>query len=152
MRKRLVTALILIAYAAILIKILVFKSLSFRLGHLKFNFSGTSTGAPNFIPFKTIVPYLQGDKGAVIGLFELVGNIGLLVPVGLLAPFICRRMTGKKALVLALASGLAIEGMQVLFKVGIFDVDDVILNAIGVLIGYGIWRLATRNNQSGQAL
>ena len=41
---------------------------------------------------------------------------------------------------LAAAAGLAIEGMQVVLRVGIFDIDDVILNALGVMIGY--WTFA----------
>jgi glycopeptide antibiotics resistance protein len=45
-------------------------------------------------------------------------------------------MTWRKSLALAVAVGLAIEGMEVVFRVGIFDIDDVILNALGVMLGY----------------
>lgn len=80
--------------------------------------------------------YLLGEKGWLIGGINLIGNIVLLISVGLLIPLVYRKMTWTTALVLAVASGLAIEGMQVLFHVGIFDIDDVILNGLGVLIGY----------------
>ena len=47
-------------------------------------------------------------------------------------------MNWKKAVLWAIASGLMIEGSQVLLHVGIFDIDDVILNGVGVLLGFGL--------------
>lgn len=140
-KKRLISAFILIAYSAILIRLLVFKMVSFRIGHLMFKFTGGGTGPANFVPFKTILPYLHGQKGLMIAIFELGGNIGLLVPIGFIVPLVYRKMTWQKSLAVAVAAGLAIEGMQVLLRVGIFDVDDVILNGLGVMIGY--WVFAT---------
>src|SRR5260221_6947657 len=137
MKKRLISTCILIAYSATLIKIMVFKDLPLiRIGALRFNFGGTQEGPANLIPFKTILPYLLGEKGWLIAGINLVGNIVLLVPIGFFVPFVFRNMTRKKTLVLALAAGLAIEGMQALFRVGIFDIDDVILNGLGVMVGY----------------
>ena len=111
---------------------------------MRFQFGGTQTGPPNFIPFKTIMPYLQGDKGLLIGSLNIAGNIILLVPVGFIVPFIFPNMTWNKSLLPAVASGLAIELMQVIFRVGIFDVDDVILNGIGVLLGFWVFRFFTK--------
>lgn len=138
MQKRLIPACLLIAYSALLIKVMVFKDLPvIRIGHLMLNLSGAHTnGQANFVPFKTILPYLLGHKGWMIAGINLIGNVVLLVPVGFLVPFIHRNMTWRKSLILAVASGLAIEGMEVMFRVGIFDVDDIILNALGVMIGY----------------
>jgi glycopeptide antibiotics resistance protein len=141
MKKRVISAFVLVAYSAILIKLLVFKAVSFRIGHLMFNFTGGGPGPANFVPFKTIMPYLLGQNGRVIALFELGGNIGLLVPIGFIVPFVCRKMTWQKSVAVAVAAGLAIEGMQVLLRVGIFDVDDVMLNGLGVMIGYGLFAM-----------
>jgi glycopeptide antibiotics resistance protein len=71
---------------------------------------------------------------------NLVGNIAPLVPIGFLVPFVYRNITWKKSLGLAAAAGLALEGMQVVLRVGILDIDDVILNALGVMVGY--WTFA----------
>jgi hypothetical protein len=49
-----------------------------------------------------------------------------------------------QSLILAFASGLIIEIMQTILRVGIFDIDDVILNALGVMIGYWIFLVLTR--------
>jgi glycopeptide antibiotics resistance protein len=142
MNKRIILTIILIAYSAILIKVLVFKDLPLiRIGSLRFNFGGTHEGAANFLPFKTILPYLIGEKGLMIAVINLAGNIILLVPIGFLVPFIYRKMTWKKTLALAVAAGLAIEGMQALFRVGIFDIDDVMLNGLGVIVGYWAFRM-----------
>jgi glycopeptide antibiotics resistance protein len=144
MKKRLISTCILIAYSAILIKVMVFKDLPLiRIGRLKFNFGGTHAGPPNFLPFKTILPYLLGEKGLIIAAINLAGNIVLLVPIGFLFPFIYRNMTWKKSLALGVAAGLAIEGMQALFRVGIFDIDDVILNGTGVMVGYWVFTIVS---------
>ena len=136
--KRLLPALILIAYSAILIKVMVFKDVpTIRVGHLMLNFGGTNAGQhANFVPFKTIMPYLLGYKGWIIAGINLGGNIALLMPLGFLLPLVRRNITWKKSLVLAVAAGLAIETMQTVLRVGIFDIDDVILNALGVMLGY----------------
>lgn len=138
MNKRLLSLCILIIYSAILIKVMVFKDLpTIHIGQLMLNFGGTDGGHPaNFVPFTTIVPYLLGHKGWIIAGINLIGNIALLVPIGILLPLIYRNITWKKSLILALASGLTIEILQTVLHVGIFDIDDVILNALGVMIGY----------------
>ena len=143
MKKRLIYLLILIAYCAILIKVMVFKDMpTIRIGSLMLNFSGTDGNhAPNFVPFKTILPYLLGYKGFIIASVNLLGNIALLIPIGFLIPFIYSNITWKKSLILAITAGLSIEVMQVVLGVGIFDIDDIILNALGVMIGY--WTFVT---------
>ncbi|MEP7166428.1 MAG: VanZ family protein [Candidatus Woesebacteria bacterium] len=135
---RMLSAGILLAYAALLIKIMVYKDIpTIHIGSLMLNFGGTDASHPaNFIPFRTIGPYLFGDKGLIIAGINLVGNIALLIPVGFFAPFVFPTLTWKKSLILAIASGLAIEGLQTLLHVGIFDIDDVMLNALGVMLGY----------------
>src|SRR6185295_2198618 len=99
MKKHLITACILIAYSATLIKVMVFKDLPLiRIGHLRFNFGVTQEGQANVIPFKTILPYLLGEKGLMIAAINIVGNIVLLVPIGFLVPFVYKNMTWKKSL------------------------------------------------------
>jgi hypothetical protein len=51
-----------------------------QVGSLILNFAGTNAGhGPNFVPFRTILPYLLGFKGWIIAGINLVGNIALLV-------------------------------------------------------------------------
>lgn len=143
MKKNLIPTFMLIAYCAILIKVMVLKDIpTIRVGSLMLNFAGTNPGhGPNFVPFMTIVPYLLGWKGWIIAGINLVGNIALLVPIGFLVPFVYRNMTWRASAVLGATAGLSIELMQTVLRVGIFDIDDVVLNALGVVLGY--WAFAT---------
>jgi glycopeptide antibiotics resistance protein len=145
MKKRLTAIVMLIAYSAALIKVIVLKDMPLiRIGRLRFNFGGAHEAPPNLIPFRTILQYLHREKGLMIAAINIVGNIILFVPVGFLLPLVYRNMNWKNCLTLAVATGLAIEGMQALLHVGIFDIDDVILNGFGVMIGYWVFRMLTR--------
>jgi glycopeptide antibiotics resistance protein len=151
MQKRLIALVALVAYSSLLIKVMVFKNVPLiKFGTLMLNFGGTQEGQANFVPFKTIIPYLLGYKGLIIAGINLLGNIVLLIPIGFIVPFIFPTITWKKALTVAVVSGLLLEGMQVVFKVGIFDIDDVILNAFGVMVGYGIYVVLAGWAQAGE--
>ncbi|HSX09910.1 MAG TPA: VanZ family protein [Candidatus Saccharimonadales bacterium] len=141
MKKQLLVSFILFAYSVILVTVMVFRHVPLiRIGHLIFNFGGTdANGQANVIPFKTILPYLLGKSGLIIGGINLIGNIIPLVPIGFLVPFIYQNMTWKKSVILSFGCGFVIEGMQVILHTGIFDIDDVILNGFGVIIGYWIF-------------
>ena len=149
MQKRSIAAIILVAYSAIVIKILVFKINMLKIGHLRFRFL-PETGEGNLLPFKSILSYLRDDPLSLIVILNIFGNIALFVPIGFLVPFVYLKMTWQKSLALAVAAGFAIEGMQVALRVGIFDIDDVILNAVGVMIGY--WAFTAFVKSSGPRL
>ena len=145
MLKRILPVVLLFAYLFVLIKVLVLKDLAMiRIGILKLNFGGTQEGAANLIPFKTILYYLQGHNGFLIACINIVGNIAALVPLGFLLPLVFSNMNWKKTLLVAIGSGLSIELVQVYLHIGIFDIDDVILNGLGVIIGFGKFKLYNR--------
>ncbi len=110
-----------------------------RMGPVMLNFGGTQVGDPNYIPFKTILPYLLGEFGFLIGALNIIGNIAFLVPIGFLMPFVFARIDWKKSLALAILSGMLIELTQVVLHLGIFDIDDVILNGLGVMVGFWLY-------------
>lgn len=144
-RTRWLAAPVLVAYTAILIRFVVFKAIPvIRLGHIRLKFAGPHTGPANFIPFKTIGPQLVGRGNHLIDTVNLLGNIVPFLPIGLLAPLVFRSMSWTKALVLGVAIGLSFELMEAIFRVGIFDVDDILLNACGVIVGYGVFRVFQR--------
>jgi glycopeptide antibiotics resistance protein len=142
MIKRLLFVSLLLIYCFLLVKVMVLKDVPMlRVGPIALNFGGTQAGDPNYIPFKTIMPYLFGSAGWLIGGLNILGNILLLVPVGFLLPFIFQKMNWKQTIVVAVLSGMIIEGMQVVLHVGIFDIDDVLLNGLGVLLGFWLFLL-----------
>lgn len=90
----------------------------------------------NFTLFKTIRMYI--DYSYMLNSFEnLVGNVAVFVPFGFLFPYVFRR--GRNFLVMLLNAFLLVLGIEVfqLFSAfGAFDVDDILLNCIGAVIGY----------------
>lgn len=148
-RTRWLAACALIAYGAILTRVVVFKAIPvIRIGHLRLRFAGPYTGTANFVPFRTIVPQLTGRGNHLIAVVNLIGNMIPFMPIGLLAPLLFRSISWQTALVLGVVSGLCMELMEVVFCVGIFDIDDVMLNAFGVMAGYGAFVLFQRRTQS----
>lgn len=134
--KKVLFSLALLTYTALLFKVLVFKDLPpLQIGHLTLQFGGTQGGAGNWIPLKTIVPYLLGSKGLLIGGLNIGGNILLLVPIGYLAAILFPKTPKIKQYLLGLGFCLLIETIQSIWQIGIFDIDDVILNFLGVLLG-----------------
>ena len=74
---------------------------------------------------------------------NLVGNVFAFSPFGFLLPVMTEKKRGLIKVVLgSFLFSLIIESCQYIFKVGVFDVDDLLLNTIGGLIGYIIYKIA----------
>lgn len=89
-------------------------------------------GAVNLVPFRAL-----GDR------FIDLGNIIMFVPFGFFAALLWREYTVGRVL----GTGLAITGSIECWQIFIgraFDIDDLLLNTLGVLAGYGLWRLFCR--------
>ena len=100
----------------------------------------------NFVPFKTISTYItaifSGSMNIDIPIKNLVGNFIMFLPMGIYLPFFIRR-TDKISVfsISMIILLLVIEVIQVVTKRGSFDIDDFILNMLGALIGFGIWKM-----------
>ncbi|MEH7095326.1 VanZ family protein [Neobacillus vireti] len=92
----------------------------------------------NYIPFKTIRGFLGGDGNFLIAFYNLTANILLFVPYGVIALMFSRHRSWWKFVLIPALSILFIEIMQHLTKRGSMDIDDLILNLLGVWIGYGL--------------
>ncbi|MGW4703841.1 VanZ family protein [Streptomyces sp. NPDC004285] len=91
----------------------------------------------NLTPGRSIENYL-GQPGFVDTVKQLGGNIALGVPFGILLPLLSRKARGflRVALVTA-ATMLLVELVQGALITGrAFDIDDVLLNTSGALLGY----------------
>ncbi|WP_318152552.1 VanZ family protein [Paenibacillus terricola] len=90
----------------------------------------------NFIPFDTITYFIGiAHKARGAAMLNLLGNIVLFVPFGLLLPLSAKLNPIVWTLLFA-ASITMLELLQLVTKRGMFDVDDIILNVFGFLIGY----------------
>lgn len=101
----------------------------------------------NIIPFKEIKRFaLNIDKlGWQVVLVNLLGNVVAFIPFGMCLPGLSDDgLTFFSASILTFDFSLAIELMQLVTRVGCFDVDDLILNTAGGMIGYAVYSLYRR--------
>lgn len=87
----------------------------------------------NLIPFRTMSSYLKNITEPY-AFKNIAANIVIFIPLGF---FISNKNPKNvfKALIICLGVILSIELIQLFFKIGFFDVDDIILNFIGSLLG-----------------
>lgn len=93
----------------------------------------------NVVPFQTISNYIKasGQINASVWVSNLFGNVLAFMPLGFFLPLLFKRfMKFWPTLFLILFSTLAVECLQYVFRVGSFDIDDIILNTLGGAIGY----------------
>ncbi len=106
--------------------------------------SGFSEYRYNLVPFREIVRFYSYWKqvGFVSAFLNLAGNLVGFIPFGILLPVISRRMRNWKRILRAgFFLTLVMEFLQLVLRAGIFDVDDILLNTAGALIGYQIYWL-----------
>ena len=93
----------------------------------------------NLTPFSEINRYLIYRESFTWEnlITNLAGNILVFAPFGILVPIIRRKKTGFfYVFFLTLCFSLFIETVQLVTKVGVFDVDDLIMNTVGGILGY----------------
>lgn len=107
----------------------------------------------SLIPFKTIMQFIpillknglmtnSGNLHLNAGAINIIGNVVVFIPVGILIPLISVKFRRfKSTVILGFTTSLTIEILQFLFAEGRrMDVDDLILNTLGVAIGWGIFK------------
>lgn len=96
----------------------------------------------NFIPFKEIMRY---ETTSILFYRNVIGNIVIFLPFGYLITDMIIDKVGKCNIlittIITLLTSLTIETIQ-MFIGRSFDVDDIILNFIGGIIGYILYKLA----------
>jgi glycopeptide antibiotics resistance protein len=91
--------------------------------------------AYNLIPFSTISFYLSGKVKMIIAVYNLAANIGLFVPFGIYLMFSMKKSILTHVFV-PLICIMVVEIAQLLSHRGSLDIDDLILNFLGITIGY----------------
>ncbi len=98
----------------------------------------------NLQPFKEIQRYLTYYDviGPYTVFLNLAGNILAFVPFGLFFPLLSRRSRSLwKVTLISFEVSLLVELIQLVTRVGSCDVDDMILNTLGGMIGYVCFRI-----------
>ena len=94
----------------------------------------------NVIPFHTLKMYMfHADHFNVRTWFiNVVGNVAVFVPFGIAVPYLLNMRLMRFAFSF-IAVLLVIEFLQLILRRGSFDIDDVLLNTIGAVIGYFVY-------------
>ncbi len=74
--------------------------------------------------------------------FNVIGNVCVFVPMGIFLPKLfqkCRKIL--PVAIISLEVSLLIEVTQLVTRIGSFDVDDLLLNTLGGILGYIIYRI-----------
>lgn len=96
----------------------------------------------NLVLFKEINRYISNAEtlGFWAVFLNLIGNVICFIPFGIILPMASRRFRKLyRVIFLMLGFSLFVELMQLVFKIGAFDVDDLLLNVVGAFIGYIIY-------------
>ncbi len=137
--------ILLFLYSLIMLYLLFFRSFS-RIDGLSYQEQIRSNC--NLHPFYTIGNYihvvLHGTSPHLIRhcFVNLFGNVLLFVPAGILLPAIYKKQQNFfRFLLTCPGTILTVETIQLFTLLGIFDIDDIILNLIGMILGFFLWKL-----------
>lgn len=127
---RVFSKLLVFLYMGFLVYFLLFSDLYGRNG-IRMEY------AYNLVLFKEITRFWEYREilGTNIMLMNLAGNIAIFIPFSFIMSMACKR---KNAIIVTFYTFLfsfGIEVIQLVTKIGSFDVDDLFLNTIGGCIG-----------------
>lgn len=148
-KRRLVTGFLFLAYFIVLFYFLFFSE---KMGRTY----SERTYHYNLVPLKEIGRFIMHADvlGMKAVLLNIVGNVVAFIPFGVFVPMYTTR--GKRLWMTTYYSfelSLFVEVLQLITKVGSFDVDDMILNTLGGILGYLIYQFAVhifRGEESGK--
>lgn len=116
---------------------------AFLLRLLLFSRAPGSERSINLIPFASIAEFMSSHSSGAgrVAFANVVGNILIFVPLGVYVSWLPQRAAAWLAMLLVALVSVAVEIIQGVFAVGASDIDDVILNCVGGIMGILIFRL-----------
>ena len=112
-----------------------FSKMNGKIQPLIFDAANTFPPRINLIPIVNLFDY-EIRREALI---NVIGNTAMFIPVGIIWPIAFRKLdTHRKVMAAGIGTSLIIEILQLPFFDRVSDIDDLILNSLGFLIGYGI--------------
>ncbi|WP_162356545.1 VanZ family protein [Metabacillus mangrovi] len=141
----------LILYAAFLLKLILFKQIP--LMETPSHFAGLSRDMiqqnlaySNWTPFATVKRYLMvAETRPGLMIPNLIGNFAGFIPFGILVPMLFKKCrSGWRMLLLSFTFSMLLECIQLSLVLGVFDVDDILLNTAGGAVGYVLYWLGKK--------
>ncbi len=136
-RTRTIGKILFLLYIAFLIYFLIFSDSYGRVATGEYRY--------NLVPFREILRFwsYRDQLGFPVMFTNLFGNILIFVPFGFFLPMASRYRSFWTTLLSSFGLSLCVEIFQLLTKVGSFDVDDLILNTLGGILGYIIFAIGS---------
>lgn len=98
-----------------------------------------SSNIVRLTPIVSTLNFLENTTSLSNIFINIFGNIIMFIPFGFLG-WIFPKLNQFQSLIINFLSGLIIiEALQYFTRLGVFDVDDLLLNSLGVWIGFKIW-------------
>lgn len=92
----------------------------------------------NFLPLVNLLDY-EIRREALI---NVIGNTALFIPMGIVWPSVYKKLdTHWKVIAAGVGFSLTVEILQLPFYDRVTDIDDLLLNSLGFLAGYGLYLL-----------
>ena len=88
--------------------------------------------------------YNRQSLGLRVTLVNIVGNVITFMPFGFILPMLTKKKVYKNVITVTMLTALfsfIIEAIQLNYKIGAFDVDDILLNTIGGFLGCIIYHI-----------
>lgn len=101
----------------------------------------------NYIPFSSLLELIRTGDSIII-IRNIIGNIIMFMPFGFLLPIILKKVNNfKKIITFSFIFSLGIEVLQFLissitYNYKITDIDDIILNVLGGILGFIIFKIS----------
>lgn len=145
---KIICYVIFMIYFLFLIKIILFKYISLG-GLVEQIVSGNLNGfrSINLIPLNSIIEFAKTLSGGDFfrGFNNIVGNMFVFAPLGWFLPMLIPKCNKIGLVILAgFIISFLFEGCQYLFYLGSADIDDIILNLTGTLIGFLFYRMINK--------
>ena len=133
--KKNVTSLLLLLYLIFLLSTIFYTKLTTGIVYPKLQIEA------NIIPFSSIIEtitLLVTKSQGIPYLFNyLILDILLFIPLGIFLPVLFpEKMTLKRFILICFILSFTKELFQFLFNVGMFNIDDIILNVVGGILSY----------------
>jgi glycopeptide antibiotics resistance protein len=130
-----------LSYALFIIYIIVAVILLFLSPYRQAAYEINSSGSNpyNIIPFKTITDYIKASShiNQSIWMSNLFGNVLAFFPLGIFLPWLFKSSIGFwRTISFVFLATSTVEILQFATRVGSFDIDDIILNTTGGVLGY----------------
>lgn len=107
-----------------------------EIGPLVFDRAQMLPPRVNFVPFVHLFDYPTVGEA----LLNLIGNTAMFLPLGIVWPWAFKKLdTHNKVILSGVGFSLTIEVLQLPFYDRVTDIDDLILNSAGFVLGYGIY-------------